>query len=208
VAHAGSGSRTADHGIRRDDRNSAALRFRLHRLLLGTDANQVRPESLDAIFRQVDNLRAWLGPKGNVQITDGEVTLRPAGDLVAILRYARQLGLIPMLMTHGDSFRRCPGLLERLMTEGGPTEVSIHVDTTQRGRLGVKQPTGGVALRPLREEFADMIRTARRRTGLPLRAATTLTLQARICLTLRTSSNGVCGIATRLAWSRFSRSRR
>ncbi|MBI3047492.1 MAG: radical SAM protein [Acidobacteria bacterium] len=143
---------------------------------LGAEANRVRPIALDQTLRQLDQLRAWLGPKGNVQITDGEVTLLPAGDLVAMLRYARRIGLIPMVMTHGDTFRRQPGLLERLMTEGGLTEVSIHIDITQRGRLGYKAPRSEEALTPLREECAGMIRAARRRTRLPLRAAMTLTI--------------------------------
>ena len=143
---------------------------------LGSGANHVHPIRLTQTFRQLDRLRAWLGPKGNAQITDGEVTLLPAADLVAILRYARRIGLIPMVMTHGDAFRRQPGLLERLMTEGGLTEVSIHIDITQRGRLGYRSPRGEEALKPLREECADMIRSARRRTRLPLRAATTLTI--------------------------------
>ena len=143
---------------------------------LGAEANAVRPIGLEQTFRQLDQLRAWLGPKGNAQITDGEVTLLPAGDLVAILRYARHIGLIPIVMTHGDTFRRQPALLEHLMTEGGLTEVSIHIDITQRGRLGYKNPRDEEALKPLREECADMVRLARRRTRLPLRAATTLTI--------------------------------
>ena len=143
---------------------------------LGTEANRVRRIGLDQAFRQLDQLRAWLGPKGNAQITDGEVTLLPGEDLVAILRYAWRIGLIPMVMTHGDTFRRRPGLLERLMTEAGLTEVSIHIDTTQRGRLGYENPHGEEALKPLREKCADMVRLARWRTCLPLRAATTLTI--------------------------------
>jgi hypothetical protein len=143
---------------------------------LGTEANRVSPIILEQMFRQLDRLREWLGPKGNAQITDGEVTLLPVGDLVAILRYARRIGLIPMVMTHGDTFRRRPGLLERLMAEGGLTEVAIHVDTTQRGRVGYTAPQSEAALLPLRKEFADMIRCARRRTRLPLRAAMTLTI--------------------------------
>lgn len=103
---------------------------------LGADANRVAPIGLEETFRQLDRLRAWLGPKGNAQITNGEVTLLPGEDLVTILRYARRIGLIPIVMTHGDTFRRRLGLLERLMTEAGLTEVSIHIDTTQRGRLG------------------------------------------------------------------------
>ncbi len=69
-------------------------------------------------------------------------------------------------MTHGDTFRRRPGFLERLMREGGLTEVSIHVDITQRGRLGYKDTANEATLMPLREEFAAMIRSARRQRGL------------------------------------------
>ena len=104
------------------------------------------------------------------------MTLRPAEELVEIFRYARSIGIIPMMMTHGDNLRRRPGLLERLMTEGGLTEVSIHVDITQRGRDGYKAPKSELELMPLRDEFAAMVRQARKSTGKPLRAAMTLTV--------------------------------
>ena len=143
---------------------------------LGDEANHVSRIGLDETYRQLDHLRAWLGPKGNAQITDGEVTLLPPEELVAIVRYARRIGLIPMVMTHGDSFRRRPGLLERLMRDAGLTEISIHIDSTQRGRLGYRQPDGERALEPLREECATLVRAARRATGLRLRAATTVTV--------------------------------
>jgi hypothetical protein len=143
---------------------------------LGREANQVPAMSTEAVLRQLDELRRWLGPKSNVQVTDGEVTLRPVDELTEILRYARSIGIVPMVMTHGDNLRRQPGLLERLMTEGGLTEVSIHIDITQRGRDGYKAPKSELELMPLRDEFAAMIREARRRTGRPLRAAMTLTV--------------------------------
>jgi hypothetical protein len=144
---------------------------------LGAEANRIPALPTAAILRQLDALRAWLGPKSNVQITDGEVTLRPVEELVEILRYARSIGVIPMVMTHGDSFRRRPGLLERLMDEGGLTEVSIHVDITQRGREGQQGvPRSELELMDLRDELADLVRAARRRTGRRLRAATTLTI--------------------------------
>jgi hypothetical protein len=143
---------------------------------LGREANDVPAMSTEAVLRQLDELRHWLGPKSNVQITDGEVTLRPVEELTEILRYARLIGIVPMVMTHGDNLRRRPGLLERLMTEGGLTEVSIHIDITQRGRDGYKAPKSELELMPLRDEFAAMIREARRRTGRPLRAAMTLTV--------------------------------
>lgn len=143
---------------------------------LGREANRIPALPTAGILRQLDEMRRWLGPKSNVQITDGEVTLRPEGELIEILRYARSIGCVPMVMTHGDNFRRRPGLLERLMTRGGLTEVSIHVDITQRGRDGHKAPKSELELMGLRDEFAAMVREARHRTGRPLRAAMTLTV--------------------------------
>ncbi len=145
---------------------------------LNSDANRIPPESLDGIKAQMRALRPVLGHAGNLQLTDGEVTLRPVEEVVELLRYAQSLGLIPMLMTHGDSFRRRPGLLERLMVDGNLVEVSIHVDTTQRGRVGevYRRATSEAELNPLRAEFAAMIREAERTTGRKLRAATTMTV--------------------------------
>ena len=144
---------------------------------LGEEANKVPAQSVEEIKAQMRALRPVLGPAGNLQLTDGEVTLRPAEEVIELLQYARSIDLIPMLMTHGDSFRRRPGLLERLVSEGGLREVSIHVDTTQRGRVGpLRHATTEAALNPLRAEFAEMLRVARRVTGLNVRAATTMTI--------------------------------
>ncbi|HVE70494.1 MAG TPA: radical SAM protein [Thermoanaerobaculia bacterium] len=143
---------------------------------LGADANRIPAMPVDAVLRQLDELRHWLGPKSNVQITDGEVTLRPAEELIEILRYARGIGIIPMVMTHGDNLRRQPGLLERLMSEGELTEISIHIDVTQRGRDGHRAPKSERELMPLRDEFADLIRVARRKTKRRLRVAHTMTV--------------------------------
>ncbi len=143
---------------------------------LGSEANRIPALPVDAVLEQLRLLRAYLGPKSNVQITDGEVTLRPVEELVEILSFARTIGVVPMLMTHGDTFRRKPGLLETLMTEANLTEVSIHIDITQRGRDGYRAPRNENELMPLRDEFANMVREARRRTKRPLRAATTVTV--------------------------------
>jgi MoaA/NifB/PqqE/SkfB family radical SAM enzyme len=145
---------------------------------LATDANRIPAMDLEAVKAQMRLLRRHLGPSGNLQLTDGEVTLRPIEEVIELLRYARAIGLIPMLMTHGDSFRRNPGLLERLMVEGGLDEVSVHIDTTQRGRRGTAYKSAGreAELMPLRAEFAEMIRNARRTTGLTLRVGTTVTV--------------------------------
>ncbi|MEO7473719.1 MAG: radical SAM protein [Gemmatimonadales bacterium] len=147
---------------------------------LGEEANRIPREPIEAIKEQLRHLRPSLGHAGNLQLTDGEVTLLPEDELVEILRYAGELGLIPMVMTHGDTFRRRPGLLERLVVEGGLVEVSVHIDTTQRGRLGAqyKNARREEDLMPLRDEFAGMLRQVERDTGHTLRAATTMTVTA------------------------------
>jgi hypothetical protein len=144
---------------------------------LNADANRAGPAPLSEIKEQLRQIRAWLGPCGNVQLTDGEVSLRKESELIEIISYARTIGLVPMLMSHGETFRRRPGLLERLMQRGGLTEVSIHIDTTQRGRRdGYAAAQTEAELDGLRTEFAHMIRTARARTGLRLEAASTVTV--------------------------------
>jgi hypothetical protein len=144
---------------------------------LNADANRARPAQLSEIKKQLQQIRAWLGPCGNVQLTDGEVSLREESELIEIIAYARTLGLVPMLMSHGETFRRRPGLLERLMEQGGLTEVCIHVDTTQRGRRDAYRTAHTEAeLNNLRAEFGQLIRTARARTGLRLEAASTVTV--------------------------------
>ncbi len=145
---------------------------------LGDEANRVRPAPLREVRSQLAALRRSLGLQGNVQITDGEVTLCDPEELIQIVRAARELGLMPMLMTHGETLRRDPGLLERLIVEGGLREISFHVDSTQRGRRDRRysRARGEEALHPLRAEFAGLLRSVRRRTRLPLRAASTVTV--------------------------------
>ena len=144
---------------------------------LNADANRAGPAPLSEIKEQLRQIRAWLGPCGNVQLTDGEVSLRKESELIEIISYARTIGLVPMLMSHGETFRRRPGLLERLMQRGGLTEVSIHIDTTQRGRRdGYAAAQTEAELDRLRAEFARLIRTARAQTGLKLEAASTVTV--------------------------------
>lgn len=145
---------------------------------LGADANRTPELPLGEVKAQLDLLRADLGPWGNVQLTDGEVSLRPAEEVIEILRHARHIELIPMLMSHGDGFLRDPELLKRLMVEGGLEELSLHIDTTQRGRRdrAFKYATREAELMDLRARFVTMIRKVRRETGRTLRVASTVTV--------------------------------
>ena len=121
---------------------------------LGEDANQIPRFARGDVLRQLDELRGFLGPMGNVQITDGEVTLLPVEELIAILRHARAIDLSPMLMTHGDTFRRKPELLSRLVAEGGLREVSIH------SRIVIDQRTHGYDTRFRRQNLKKVRATA------------------------------------------------
>lgn len=155
---------------------------------LNADANKARPAHLSEIKQQLQQIRAWLGPCGNVQLTDGEISLRDESELIEIIAYTRGLGLVPMLMTHGETFRRRPGLLERLMEKGGLTEVCIHIDTTQHGRRDAYRAAQTEAdLDGLRTEFAQLIRRARTRTRRRLEVASTVTVTQH-------NLNGVPGI--------------
>lgn len=144
---------------------------------LGPDANAAPPLPLSAVKAQMRQLREWLGPAGNLQLTDGEITLRKDAELIELIAYARSIGLVPMLMTHGETFRRRPGLLERLVLEGGLSEVCFHVDSTMRGRRDhYAQARSEADLMGLRAEFAELVRAVRRRTGRRLDAASTMTV--------------------------------
>ena len=143
---------------------------------LAHGANRTPPRSVAEVVRQMEQIRGFTGRWGNLQLTDGEVALRPEHELFEILAHARRLELLPMLMTHGEAFRRDPERLDRLV-RAGLREIALHVDTTQRGRTrhwdAVESEAG---LNPLRDELAELIRGVRRRTGLDLRAASTVTV--------------------------------
>lgn len=160
----------ATHGVHE------ACNFGCTACYLGKKANQQKPMPFEEIAEQLNALRQYLGPGGNVQITSGEVTLLPKKDLINILAYARSIGLSPMVMTHGDVLRLDPQYLDALVTEGGLTKVSIHMDITQRGRKGYRRVDREAALSPLRAEMAEMLKASRKRTGRKLKAATTVTV--------------------------------
>jgi hypothetical protein len=144
---------------------------------LGKRSNGRNPIPMAEAKAQIRILRRWLGPAGNLQLTDGEITLLPEAELIDLVAYARKVGLVPMIMTHGETFRRKPVFLERLMREGGLTEVCFHIDTTMCGRRDhYTNAATETALNGLRAEFAEIIRAARRRTGLRLEAASTVTV--------------------------------
>ncbi len=143
---------------------------------LGSSANQQPPLPFEKVRRQLEDLKDYLGPGGNVQITSGEVTLLPVEELIRIVRTAVALELSPMVMTHGDVFLNDQSYLNRLVSESGLRKVSIHIDLTQRGRKGMSLPQSEAALNAVRDRAAACLIRCRKDTGVKLKAAMTLTV--------------------------------
>lgn len=143
---------------------------------LGAEANKTEPLPFEEAREQLDLLRANLGVRGKVQITAGEVTLLPVEDLGRIIKYALSIGLDPMVMSHGQRFLDEPDYLFSLVEKYELGKVSIHVDTTQRGRKSTNSRMTEADLNAVRNDFADLIREVRRKTGRPFKAASTITV--------------------------------
>lgn len=141
-------------------------------------ANQTEPLPFAEVQGQLDVLRRGLGPHGKVQITAGEVTLLPPGDLGRIVAYAKQIGLDPMVMTNGQRLEEVPGYLATLVRDYGLRKVAFHVDITQHGRRGSASGISEAALHPVRDRFASLIRAVRQETGRRLHGAHTVTVTA------------------------------
>ncbi|MDY7092585.1 MAG: hypothetical protein SX243_06370 [Acidobacteriota bacterium] len=143
---------------------------------LSKTANATTPLEEAKVRAQLDALRAYLGPQGKAQITSGEVTLLPVETLGTYVAYARKIGLDPMVMTHGQRLLEKPEYLRRLVADFGLKKLSIHVDSTQRGRRGWRRGIEEQELHPIRDAYAHLIRETRRATGRTLHVATTVTV--------------------------------
>ena len=91
---------------------------------LPSNANRVPLPSLAEMKAQVDANRRLIGPGGGLQITGGDVVdaywrANRVDELVTIIRYANDAGVVPMLMTHGQVLLEHPDVLERLVRHAG-----------------------------------------------------------------------------------------
>ena len=128
-------------------------------------SESVRDIPIAEVFRRIDMIHAHYGPNTDVQVTGGDPTLRPRGELVAIVRRVRETGMRPSLFTNGIKATR--SLLEELCA-AGLVDVAFHVDTTQE-RRGCTTEADYNAIR------AEYIERAR---GLPLAVMFNTTVHA------------------------------
>ncbi len=160
--------------------------FRCTHCYLPANANEVPIPSLAQMKEQIDANRRFQGPGGGLQITGGDVAdaywrSGRQEELIEITRYAVSVGLVPMLMTHGQTLLEHPEFLEALVLEGGLRQVAVHVDMTQAGRHGfpINRLTSESDLHPVRESFTKLATHIRQRTGLPLELAHNCTVTER-----------------------------
>jgi len=153
---------------------------------LPENANAAPIPSLAEMREQIDANRRFLGPGGGFQITGGDVAdaywrAGRGDELVEIVRYSVAAGLVPILMTHGQTLIEQPAFLERLAVVGGLRQVSIHIDMTQAGRRGfpIQRVASEADLHPVREAFTQLALALQARTGIALRYALTCTVTRR-----------------------------
>ncbi|MGH8092578.1 MAG: hypothetical protein ACREIF_03790 [Chthoniobacterales bacterium] len=160
--------------------------FRCTHCYLPANANKVPIPSLAEMKEQIEANRRFQGPGGGLQITGGDVAdaywrAGRQSELIKIVRHAVEVGLVPMLMTHGQTLLEHPEFLEALVTDGGLRQVAVHIDMTQAGRHGfpINRLTSETDLHPVREAFTDLARRIRARTRLPLELAHNCTVTER-----------------------------
>ena len=153
---------------------------------LPKNANRVPIPSLAEVKEQIDWNRRFQGPGGGLQITGGDVAdaywKSGRGDeLVEIVRYAYEAGVVPMLMTHGQTLIEHPEFLKQLVVEGGLRQISVHIDVTQAGRHGfpIQRVKCEADLHSLRQAFTDLALKIREETGCPLEYALSCTVTER-----------------------------
>lgn len=160
--------------------------FRCTHCYLPKEANEIPIPSLAQMKEQIDANRRLQGPGAGLQITGGDVAdaywrSGRQQELIEIVRYAVAAGLVPMLMTHGQTLLEHPEFLEELVVSGGLRQMAVHIDTTQAGRAGypINCLTSETDLHPLRAAFTDLALGVRARTGLPFELSHNCTVTER-----------------------------
>jgi 7,8-dihydro-6-hydroxymethylpterin dimethyltransferase len=122
---------------------------------LSESSNYVDDIPFQEVKNRLDNIRNHFGVGTNVQISGGDPTLRDRVELVAIVKYAREIGLLPALFTNGI---KCSRNLLVELAQNGLSDVAFHVDLT-RERKGYKTERD---LNAVRLEYIN------KTSGLPL----------------------------------------
>ncbi len=137
-----------------------------------SDANKVRVDgahTLEAIEAQMGFLESARGPHAHAQLIGGEVSLLDAEDHAAAIAVMRRHGREPMSFSHGDFDYN---YLERVAVARDGTRrfkklsFAVHIDSTMKGRRGMRRAPDEAALAPYRRAVAEMFARLRREHGV------------------------------------------
>lgn len=95
---------------------------------LSSRAEAARDVPLPILLDRIGMIHSHYGPGTSIQISGGDPTLRSVGDLEALCRHIKSLGMRSCLMTNG--IRATRAMLERLAA-AGLNDLALHVDLTQ-----------------------------------------------------------------------------
>lgn len=136
------------------------------------DANKVRVDG-EHTLREVEAQMAFLertrASHAHAQLIGGEVSLLSAEDHAAAIEIMRRHGREPMSFSHGDFDY---DYLEKLaVTDEGKRRFArisfaVHIDSTMKGRRGMRRAPHEEALDPYRKNVVDMFRRLRREHGV------------------------------------------
>lgn len=136
------------------------------------DANRVRIDGEHTI-REIEDQMALLersrAPHAHAQLIGGEVTLLSPEDHAVALEVMRRHGREPMSFSHGDFGY---DYLEKLAVRNdgtrrfGRISFALHIDTTMKGRGGIRRAGSEEQLNPYRARAVQMFERLRREHGV------------------------------------------
>jgi hypothetical protein len=147
-----------------------------------SDANRVRVDgehTLAQVDAQMAHLATVRGPHAHAQLIGGEVSLLNPEDHAATIATMRRYGREPMSFSHGDFDYE---YLERVaIDEDGrrrfkKLSFAVHIDSTMKGRRGLRRAPDEASLDSSRERVAAMFARLRREHGVHFYLAHNLTV--------------------------------
>ena len=136
------------------------------------DANKVRVDgahTLGEIEAQMALLERTRGPHAHAQLIGGEVSLLDPEDHAAAISLMRRYGREPMSFSHGDfdyEYLERVALDERGQPRFKKLSFALHIDSTMKGRRGMRRAPDEAALTPYRERAAAMFARLRAEHGV------------------------------------------
>ncbi len=94
---------------------------------LSEKSEDVKDIPMQEIYRRIDEIKKHFGAGTDVQISGGDPTMRDRKELVDIVRYIRDIGMRPTLMTNGLKASR---ELVKELIDVGLNDIAFHMDTT------------------------------------------------------------------------------